>query len=307
MGKITSGLLVFLMVVLTAACSNTGQRVEAGDGSRDGQGDVDGGDGGTDPPTPSAGGGEDGLFVSVEMGGGFVPIGSAFRSTPNAVVYADGTSLSSGAVAAIYPGPAVLPLTQGRVDDERLRALVTAAAAAGLLDDVEEDYGNPPVADAPTTTVTVVVNGEVHATSVYALGFESRDPSGEGPSGVGFPGVEGPQLDARDRVAEFVDLVSSSVSRAEGDPYVPDRYRVLPLAPGQDPDPVVEADEQPWPFPDVPLVEGECTAITGDRAVEFRDVVEVASEITRWRTDAGQTYALAVRPVLPHEPDCPQR
>ena len=306
MGKTTSMVLVLLMVVATAACSSGGQRVVAGDGSPS-DGPDDAGGGATDPPAGSAGGGEDGLFVSVEMGGGFVPVGHDFRSTPNAVIYGDGTTVSPGAVAEIYPGPAVLPLTAGHLGDEGLRQLVAAAATAGLLDDVDEDYGNPPVADASTTTVTVVVDGDAHVTSVYALGFEHGGPPGEAASGVAFSGVDEEQAEARDRLAHFVGLVSNAVTEAEDDRYVPDRYRVLPLAPGQGPDGVVEPDERPWPFPDVPLVEGKCTAISGERAVEFRELIEGATEITRWRTDAGQAYALAIRPVLPHEPDCPQR
>lgn len=293
--------LVLVMIVLTAACSNGGQEVVTEDGPNDSPSD------GTDPPAGAAGGGEDGLFVSVDVGGGFVPVGHAFRSTPSAVIYDDGTTLSTGAVAAIYPGPAVLPLTQGQVDDEQLRQLVTAADTAGLLDDSVSDYGNPPVADAPTTTVTVVVDGEVHVTSVYALGMADEGLPGQGPTGGGLPGVEGPQLEARERVSQFVDLVSRTVVEAEGDRYVPDRYRVLALPPDQGGDAVVEADEREWPFPDVALVEGECIAIGGDRAVEFRDLAEGATEITRWRNDAGQTFVLSVRPVLPHEPDCPER
>lgn len=99
-------MLILMLVVLAAACSNGDQGVVAGDGPRD-----DGG-GGTDPPAGAAGaagGGDGGLFVSIEMGGGFVPRGFDFRAPPSAVIYDDGTTLAPGAVIAIYPGPAVLP------------------------------------------------------------------------------------------------------------------------------------------------------------------------------------------------------
>jgi hypothetical protein len=300
MRKTTAGLLVLFTVVLMAACSSGEERVVTGDDPNGGSRNDEDRD--TDPLPGVAGGGEDGLFVSVEVGGGFVPIGFDFRTMPRAVIYDDGTTLSPGAVAAIYPGPAVLPVTEGQVDDEQLRRLVAAATTAGLLDDIEADFGNPPVADAPTTTVTVVVDGEVHVTSVYALGMAD-----ESLPGAGLPGADGPQLEARERVSQFVDLVSHTVVSAEGDRYVPDRYRVLALPPDQGDDAVVGPDEREWPFPDVALVEGECTSIGGDRAVEFRSAIEAATEITRWRTDAGQLFTLSIRPVFPHEPACPER
>lgn len=282
-------LLVLLVIVLAGGCSGGGQRLVTGDGAGNGAGD------GSGTPARRAGGGEDGLFVSVEVGGGFMPVGAAFRMVPSAAIYDDGTTLSPGATIAIYPGPAVLPVTEGRIDDEQLRRLVEAADAAGLIDGVDQGFGEPPVADAATTTVTVVVDGEVHSTSVYALqGADER-----------IFGVDEAQSRARQEVRRFVDLVSATVTDAEGSAYVPDRYRLLPLPAEPAIDEVVEPDERRWPFPDVPLVEGECTALAGQQAVELRDALEDATEITRWSTDAGQTYVLAVRPVLPHEPDCP--
>ncbi len=292
-------MLILMLVVLAAACSNGEQGVVAGDGPRDGGG------GGTDPPAGAAGGGVGGLFVSIEMGGGFVPRGFDFRTSPSAVIYDDGTTLAPGAVIEIYPGPAVLPLTEGRIDDGQLRQLVAEAVTAGLLDDTQADFGSPPIADAPTTTVTVVVDGEVHVTSVYALGITDDGLPGPSASGGGLPGLDEPQRQARTRVSEFVDLVSSTVTGAETELYEPERYRLLALPSEQGLEPVGEPDVREWPFPDVALVEGECSAITGDRAVAFREMVDGITEVTRWRTDVGETFALSVRPVLPHEPDCP--
>lgn len=280
--------LVLFLILLAGGCSDGGERLVTG-GTGDDAGD------GSGKPAGRAGGGEDGLFVSVEFGGGFMPVGAAFRMVPSAAIYDDGTTLSPGATIAIYPGPAVLPVTEGRIDDEQLRRLVEAAGAAGLLDGVDQDFGEPPVADAATTTVTVVVDGEAHSTSVYAL---------QG-AGERLSGVDEAQSQARQEVRRFVDLVSATVTDAEGSAYVPDRYRLLPLPAEPAIDEVVEPDERRWPFPDVPLVEGECTALAGQEAVELRDALEDATEITRWSADAGQTYVLAVRPVLPHEPDCP--
>ena len=85
---------------------------------------------------------------------------------------------------------------------------------------------------------------------------------------------------------------------------MPDRYRVLPLVPGDSPTDITPG-EQDWPFPDLPLVEMQCTAVTGDRAPAFREALANANEITRWHTGDGGVFTLMVRAVLPHEPDCP--
>lgn len=255
--------------------------------------------GGTDDPSPPAsdrlGHGQAELLLSVEVSGGFLPSGMAFRAVPTAVVYGDGTTLSPGATMAIYPGPAVPPVTRGTLGEDDLQRLLSAADEAGLLDDAEDNFGQPSVADAATTTVRVVVDGEAHVTSAYALHT--------GPTPL--PGVSPPQQQARERVAGYVDLVTQAIVAAEGEPYVPDRYRVLPLAPDPSVDPAVPPDEQPWPFADVDLREGECTVVSGDRAVELGNALRSATEITRWRTASDETFVLSARPVLPHEPDCP--
>lgn len=278
------------LVLLVAGACGGGQEVVTGAG---GGGDVD--NGSEVPRQVRPGGGDGGLVVSVELGGGLLPPGQAFRLLPQAVVYEDGATLSPAATIAIYPGPALPAVTEGRVDEEVVDQLVAAAAGSGLLDGTEKDFGQPTVMDAATTTVTVVVDGQAYVTSVYALG---------GPT-VALPGITADQQRARDRVSEFVDLVSRTVVDAGGGQYVPERYRVLPLVPDQELDPAVEPDTRDWPLPEVDLREGECTPVSGGQADELGEALESASEITHWRTESGETFTLSVRPVLPHEPDCP--
>ncbi|CAN5183852.1 hypothetical protein BH24ACT1_BH24ACT1_05860 [soil metagenome] len=254
--------------------------------------------GGNDDPTPPASDPDVGaaeLVLSVEVGGGLLPAGQAFRTVPSAVVYGDGTTLSPGATVAIYPGPAAVPITRGTLDKSELERLVSAAGNAGLLDDTDDDYGRPPVADVTTTTVRIVAGGKTHVTSVYALH----------PGATPLPGVGFAQQQARERVVDYVDLVIQAIVAAEGEPYVPERYWVLPLAPDLTVDPAVAPDGQNWPFPDVVLGEGECTVVSGNRAIELGHALQTATEISRWRTASGETFVLSVRPALPHEADCP--
>lgn len=278
-------LFATLLLLGAAACADDGQDVAAGDGSTT-IADAS--------PLGTPGGAEGGLFVSVTVGGGFVPFGFDFRSVPSATIYDDGRSLTPGAVAEIYPGPAVLPVVEGEVDEEQRQAILASAAEAGLLEG-GADLGDPPITDVGTTAITVVVDGRRAITNVYAL-LEDLGP---------MPGLTDEQVEARERISAFVDLVSRTATGAESGEHVPDRYRVLPSAPGEaTPDEAVEIDERDWPFPDLALVEGECVAVVGQGVEAFRAALADASELTRWRTAEGETYTLAVRPVLPHEPDC---
>jgi hypothetical protein len=284
-------LLSFVVAILAGACGGA-QEVVTGSGGGDDP------DARTDPSPsrpdrPEAG--ESGLVVSVEIGGGFLMPGDNFRTVPQAAVYEDGTALSPGATIAIYPAPALPAVSEGTLNDSEIAELVTAAGRAGLLDDTDVDFGEPPVADAGTTTITVIVDGEAHVTSVYALGGTGDD----------LPGLTFEEQQARQRVAEFVDLVSRSLAGAGGDRYLPERYRVLPLAPETEPDPAVAPDEREWPFLDLALREGVCIPVPAERAAELADALAPATQITRWRTDAGDTFVLAVGAVFPHEPDCP--
>ena len=243
------------------------------------------------------GGGAGPLFVSIEVGGGFMPVGHDFRQVPQAVVYADGTSFSPGVITMVYPGPAVLPVIEGELDEDQLVEIIEAASDAGLLEDESVDAGDPPIADAPTTTITVVVDGEEHVTSVYALGTTSA-PDG------GSPGLTAEQQATRRELQGFVDRVSAEVTAVQSGQYEPERYRVLPLEP-QPLDDAVEPDEVRWPLNHVELAAMSCTAVSGEDADALRDALDDASEITRWRTASGDVFALVVRAVLPHEPDCP--
>ncbi len=283
-------MLIAVSVLLLAVACGADQEVVTGDTDPSGS-DL--------PESGRPGGPVADLVVSVDVGGGFLPRGQSFRTVPQAVVYEDGTTLAPGATITIYPAPALPAVTKGRVDGDMVEQLVAAAADAGLLDENEEDFGEPTIADAATTTITVVADGKTHVTSVYAL-------DGLGGLGPMPAGVTTDQQQARDRVSDFVQFVSRTVVGAGGEPYVAERYRLLPLAPDQEVDLAVEPDTRDWPFPDVALQEGECTAVSGEQADELHDALASASEITRWRTASGQTFVLSVRPVLPHEPACPE-
>lgn len=259
--------------------------------------------------TGSPGGGDTPLFVIIEIGGGFVPQGYDFRQPPNALIYSDGSAFGPGAITLQYPGPAVLPVFRTKATKAQLDEILAAAEEAGLTRGDKRDYGEPPVADAPNTTITVVADGKTHVTSIYALDIESPpQPEGEPESQ---PFVSPDAEEARRQAQEFVKLVGSVVTGGESTDYEPARYRVLPFpidlnAPPPGPEAGVEAPPKDWPFPQISLVANECVVVGGSDAPTFRDALRDANEITKWRPPSDELYTLAVRPVLPHEPDCPE-
>ena len=119
--------------------------------------------------------GADDVVISVTNEGGFVPAGFAFVNPPIALVSGDGRALSTGPVAAIFPGPLLPNILQRSISPEAVQQLLAEADELGLLADiVYEDPTN--IADAGTTIVAITVDGTTYRHAAYALGLE---PDGE--------------------------------------------------------------------------------------------------------------------------------
>jgi hypothetical protein len=264
--RTTRLLAAALLTLLPAACGDDGDETSTG-----GTGDTDGG---PRAVTGTPGGTDSGLFVEVVNAGGFVPMGFDFRNLPVAAIHADGRVFAPGAITLQFPGPAVLPVFAGQLDDGAIDDLLAAAADAGLLEDELPAYGGQadlPIADASTTRVTIVVDGEERVVEAYALEFTDGLP---------------PELaEARAALAGFVAAVHEAALAAQ-EPFDPDRYRVLATAPF-DPAAVDPGSPQPnvldWPAGLPEPVEGECTALTGDAAAAFEAALGQATEQTQWR------------------------
>jgi hypothetical protein len=247
------------------------------------------------------GGAEGGLFVEIAFTGGLVPPDFDFRNVPSVVVYEDGTVLVPGATTAQFPGPPVLPLFTGTIEPDVLDELLASAADAGMVSGVPGvgEFADIPIADAAATRVTVVVDGDERVVEAYAL-------AEAGGSDLGQTGLSEEEIAARAALARFVTDVTDAATVAADEPFVPDRYRVRarpPIDPA-DFDPSVQPNVVDWPSTIDPPPEGACTAITGDAVDAFVAALEQATELTQW-TAGDRTFSLVVRPVLPHEPDCP--
>ena len=306
-GWLRSPLGVTALALTLAGCASLG-----GDS---GDGDLLGGSGSDD---------ETGAPVlQVVLAGGFVPMGYDFARVPELTVYGDGRAITHGPQIEIWPAPALPNLLVTELTDEDVAALVESAREAGLLGDVPE-YGQPPVADAPTTTVTVTVDGMTYVHAANALGF--GDGTGDagvaaGDEGVaaddGMSGLTDDERTARVALAEFVAGAHELVGTAgSGDPYeitafgvfarpavgttVPDDTLAAP-EPGVEPE--LERQVLTWPL-DVALAgEGECLAVDGEDARTLRDTLLQANAATAFEQD-GVRYDAFFRPLLPHEDGC---
>lgn len=246
----------------------------------------------TAAPTP------DGLVLQVVRAGGFLPVGAAFRSVPSVSVYGDGRVVSEGPQIEIWPPPALPSVQLGRLSASEVRRLVDAGRAVVAA---AEDYGQPPVADAPTTAVVVHDGDRRDVAAAVALDeLAVEDVAGEGVADGG--GLTAEQRAARGRLAALVREVQDAASAVPAEVYEGDGLAVLaePYDEG-----AAVADVPPseleWPGP--ALTPGTCTVVAGAQAAEVRAAAATASVETRWTVD-GRVLRLALRPVLPHERTC---
>jgi hypothetical protein len=185
----------------------------------------------------------------------------------------------------------------GHLDAGDVDELLAAAAQAGLLGE-PPDLGTGdrlPIADAATTRVTVVVDGEEHVVEAYALEI--------GPDELRNAGLTDAQVAARRRLGDFVTTVAQVATPVADTPYDPERYRIQ-SSPAPDPaGQEVPPNEVAWPAGVPEPVDGQCTAVAGDAATALEAALPQATEITRWLL-GDRALSLLVRPVLPHEPDC---
>lgn len=290
-------LTVFALAVLAASCGRLGD-------DDPGPGD----DPGIAHPT-----GSDDLILRIDTGGGFVPASFLLTDIPELTLTGDGRLIVQGPQIELYPGPALPSLLQRRVSEEGIQAILEAAREAGLLGP-DHHYGNNCVADAGTTTFTLVAEGRTHTISAYALELDVPgqvdcldDPS---------------DLEARAALSEFRlkmgDLASwlPAGSFGEEEAFEFDELRIYPerAEPGSV-DEGIEPQVKDWPLgtplsgfgeatPNAPAGE-RCGTVSGAELETLVAELRTANELTLWES-GGETYRLYLRPLMPDESGCPE-
>jgi hypothetical protein len=253
--------------------------------------------GGTPPPTA----GRD-LILRIDLGGGFLAPQAQLRQLPVFALYADGRLIVPGPQIEIYPGPALPNLQMRTVSPQGIQAILAAAKAAGLLGP-DRRYDTLRVADAPTTTFTLVQDGIRHTVSVQALGFDQPTPD-----------EPADEVQARAKLSSLQsklgDLSSwlPAGSLGKESPFRPVEMRVYVFAymPPQD----LMQKTVDWPlgsfqgFQSLPDQAGtRCATITGKDLGQVLTAAGQANELTPWKAD-GQRWQLVFRPLLPDESGC---
>jgi hypothetical protein len=252
--------------------------------------------------------GADELILRVETSGGFVPVGISLTELPHFSLYGDGRVITQGPQILIYPGPALPNLIERKVSAEGVDAIVDAARRAGLAGP-DRNLPLDRVADAPTTTFTLVIAGRRHAVSAYALGLEAELEAGLPPE----------QREARQALIAFQErlngleawLPDGSVGKEH--PFQIEHLRVFVLPGRIAPDD--EAPPQPpteWPLAEPlsefgnPATQPEmrCGTLEGEDLRVVLERATRANQLTPWTSRSG-TYSLYFRPLLPDESGCP--
>lgn len=232
--------------------------------------------------------GADDVVFELAQVGGFVPIEFAFQQTPSILVSGDGRLFRPGAVPAIYPGPLLPAVSVESISEDGIQALLAAADEAGLLTHVDYD-ARMEIADAPTTRLTINVDGETYVHSADALGLELDEVSPE-----------------RQALAAFVEQLADLGSvvgvdeLGEQTMYEPDSYgiRAMPVGDlseygGDGIEPTVVA----WPTESgVVLADAaDCTIVPAD---SFGTTFAESNQLTFF-DDGGTTYQVLVKFILP--------
>jgi hypothetical protein len=237
------------------------------------------------PPDRPTGAGE--VVVQVLVDGGFVPREVALTSVPATTVLGDGTVVTQAPTPAIYPGPALAPLQAVKVDAATVDGLVARAAKLGLLAGPLE-FGRPPVADAPNTTVTIVAGGQTHRHVAVALGISDETTGAVNRRALKEFLAALEQLPPGTRAWE----PSAIVARVAG-PYQPDPQLSQPAV--------------AWPLGKVPVDSSAgvpCLVVEGDDVRLLRAALARANARTPWLI-GGVARSVAFVPVVPGTPPCP--
>jgi hypothetical protein len=260
----------------------------------------DSGDGGDAIAHPT---GADELVLRVSNGGGFVPVEYNLRSVPGISIFGDGRMVIEGPQIEIYPGPALPNLQVRQLTEDAIQTILEEARKAGLLG-ADANYDFPCVADASTTTFTVVADGSTHTVSAYALGPEDAGDC---------PGID---AEARAELFEFQGklggldgwLPAGSIGTEE--PFTGDEMRVYVGDYRGEPDlaqPAVawplEAPLQEFGARDATFADYRCGVVAGEDFEALLEQARTANELTPWTSD-GERFALILRPLLPDEHTC---
>ena len=231
----------------------------------------------------------------VFTGGGYVP--EFYRRTQLPEVVAHGNSIYLPMpITMIYPGPAVNPVEKRSVRSSSLRSALRSLYLAAK--EPSKGWGYIGIADAPTTTVTVSVDGKTRTVSVYALNMTETGRD-----------ISTSQSTARKRLRTAIDRLSSL--RGSSSVYIPSQIegwmigglslpKESPKLSPPPPEIFTPGDELE---PDNELAWPISFFSTGCMLLDSESFPAEANQATTWLHE-GSRYKVVFRAVLPGETGC---
>lgn len=249
------------------------------------------------------------LVLRIESGGGFVGPSVSLAQIPIVSIFGDGRVIVNGAQIAIFPGPALPSVVTYRISEDGLQRILENADAAGLLGpDATYDY--PFIADAPTTTFTLVARGGKHVVAAYALSETSGNDSQLDPDARR---ARAALFAFEQKASDVRGFLGATVVTEPEAQYQPTTMRIYATAAQPDQSGGVQPNVKDWPL-STPLstfgaptgtFEGiRCGTVSGDDLRTLMPQLQTANQQTFWRS-GGATYQLILRPLLPDESGCP--
>lgn len=249
--------------------------------------------------SPAIPGDENTLVLRVAYTGGFVGPDALAGRMPQTSVYGDGKMIFDGPIPAIYPGPALPNVQVQMISPETLRQLVGKAVAAGVKEGT--DFGQPGVADAPTTEVTVLTADGEQTVGAEALGEAQADD----------PQLTAAQQQARKKLSAFIEeLTNLTVSNSKPQQYKPEVLAAI-VQPYVEPGDTLPGrpEAKNWPGPALPgeplnpALKLSCVAATGEQVDAILAAAAEANSNTPW-ISGGNGWTVRFRPLLPDETGC---
>jgi hypothetical protein len=303
------------LLLVMAACSSPGTTPATSEGATPSQAPPSSGGGdGIEHP-----GGDEPVLV-VSFSGGMIPVQFQVTAMPTFVMLGNGRVFVSGAVPAIFPGPALPPILERTLTPDGIQSVLEAVEDTGLFTaDVELRGAAGMVADASDTVFTLNAAGRQVTVTVYALGMVAPDM--EPPPGMSSAEVEAHRVLAQlnEALAAIDTAVAAEDWEGEGfRPFEPEAFRLYVRdATGEPVDEGIGEDVRDWPTDDDPATAGEevdffgdgtrCAVVEGDAAASWFAELTEATQVTQWTTDGTNRFSVQARPLLPYEEAaCPE-
>ena len=230
-----------------------------------------------------------------------------FGQLPMVVITGNGTVVAPAPVPAIYPGPAVVPLSGRTISEAGRLAIVNAARTLGLLGGSGDFTGGRIAPGGVTGRLELTVDGRR-----LTIAGNPQAPTGCTSSPCNPPaGSPAAFAELWRRLGDLQSWIGPELGN-QGT-YDPPTYAVL-VGPAPNGDPALPQAPAIWPLPQPialfggPVANGQarCGLVSGTDAATFRVALQNANGLTPWHQDVSTnaTFGLTVRPMVPGEDAC---